>query len=177
MDEVGRGTSTFDGLALAQAIAEHLLQKNKSFSLFATHYFELTRLPEAHATAVNMHLSALEQGQDIVFLHHIEPGPASKSYGIAVAKLAGLPARALKAAHKHLDELEAQAAAHRPQLDIFNMMPDDNEELPEAVEQAETAANTIPNAALEMLADTNPDELSPREALDVLYRLKALENE
>ena len=177
MDEVGRGTSTFDGLALAQAIAEHLLQKNQSFSLFATHYFELTRLPEAHATAVNMHLSALEEGQDIVFLHHIEPGPASKSYGIAVAKLAGLPARALKAAHKHLDELEAQAAAHRPQLDIFNMMPDDNEELPEAVEQAETAANTIPNAALEMLADTNPDELSPREALDVLYRLKALENE
>lgn len=88
MDEVGRGTSTFDGLALAHAVAEHLLQKNKSFSLFATHYFELTYLPEAHAAAVNMHLSALEQGQDIVFLHQIQPGPAGKSYGIAVAKLA-----------------------------------------------------------------------------------------
>lgn len=100
MDEVGRGTSTFDGLALAHAVAEHLLQKNKSFSLFATHYFELTYLPEAHAAAVNMHLSALEQGQDIVFLHQIQPGPAGKSYGIAVAKLAGLPVRALKSAQK-----------------------------------------------------------------------------
>lgn len=114
MDEVGRGTSTFDGLALAHAVAEHLLQKNKSFSLFATHYFELTYLPEAHAAAVNMHLSALEQGQDIVFLHQIQPGPAGKSYGIAVAKLAGLPVRALKSAQKHLNELENQAAANRP---------------------------------------------------------------
>ncbi|HGO7980518.1 TPA: DNA mismatch repair protein MutS, partial [Neisseria meningitidis] len=120
MDEVGRGTSTFDGLALAHAVAEHLLQKNKSFSLFATHYFELTYLPEAHAAAVNMHLSALEQGQDIVFLHQIQPGPAGKSYGIAVAKLAGLPVRALKSAQKHLNELENQAAANRPQLDIFS---------------------------------------------------------
>ncbi len=171
MDEVGRGTSTFDGLALAQAIAEHLLQKNKSFSLFATHYFELTRLPEAHATAVNMHLSALEQGQDIVFLHHIEPGPASKSYGIAVAKLAGLPARALKAAHKHLGELEAQAAAHRPQLDIFNMMPSEDEDADVAEAPAQDAADS---AIREALADLRPDDLSPREALEALYRLKAL---
>ena len=171
MDEVGRGTSTFDGLALAQAIAEHLLQKNKSFSLFATHYFELTRLPEAHATAVNMHLSALEQGQDIVFLHHIEPGPASKSYGIAVAKLAGLPARALKAAHKHLDELEAQAAAHRPQLDIFNMMPSEDEG---ADAEAIPVQNAADSAIREALADLRPDDLSPREALEALYRLKAL---
>ena len=171
MDEVGRGTSTFDGLALAQAIAEHLLQKNKSFSLFATHYFELTRLPEAHATAVNMHLSALEQGQDIVFLHHIEPGPASKSYGIAVAKLAGLPARALKAAHKHLGELEAQAAAHRPQLDIFNMMPSEDEDADTAEVPAQDAADS---AIREALADLRPDDLSPREALEALYRLKAL---
>lgn len=127
MDEVGRGTSTFDGLALAHAVAEHLLQKNKSFSLFATHYFELTYLPEAHAAAVNMHLSALEQGQDIVFLHQIQPGPAGKSYGIAVAKLAGLPVRALKSAQKHLNELENQAAANRPQLDIFSTMPSEKE--------------------------------------------------
>ena len=172
MDEVGRGTSTFDGLALAQAIAEHLLQKNKSFSLFATHYFELTRLPEAHATAVNMHLSALEQGQDIVFLHHIEPGPASKSYGIAVAKLAGLPARALKSAHKHLNELEAQAAANRPQMDIFNMMPSENDALAET--ENELAHDTATRALMDELAALQPDDLSPREALEALYRLKGL---
>ena len=171
MDEVGRGTSTFDGLALAHAIAEHLLQKNKSFSLFATHYFELTKLPEAHATAVNMHLSALEQGQDIVFLHHIEPGPASKSYGIAVAKLAGLPNRALKAAQKHLDELEAQAAAVRPQLDIFSMMPSENRVEEEEIECAD---NPPADALVEALAQIQPDNLTPREALDALYRLKQI---
>ena len=177
MDEVGRGTSTFDGLALAQAIAEHLLQKNKSFSLFATHYFELTKLPEAHATAVNMHLSALEQGQDIVFLHHIEPGPASKSYGIAVAKLAGLPNRALKAAQKHLDELEAQAAANRPQLDIFSAMPSENGADEEGKEQeVEPVDNLQTNELTEALAQIQPDNLTPREALDALYRLKDICN-
>ena len=183
MDEVGRGTSTFDGLALAHAIAEHLLQKNKSFSLFATHYFELTKLPEAHATAVNMHLSALEQGQDIVFLHHIEPGPASKSYGIAVAKLAGLPNRALKAAQKHLDELEAQAAAVRPQLDIFSTLSSENEYSEfspneTADIEAQTAASQETNPAHHALAEAlnqlRPDDLTPREALDVLYRLKQI---
>ena len=182
MDEVGRGTSTFDGLALAHAIAEHLLQKNKSFSLFATHYFELTKLPEAHATAVNMHLSALEQGQDIVFLHHIEPGPASKSYGIAVAKLAGLPNRALKAAQKHLDELEAQAAAVRPQLDIFSTLSSENEYSGFSPDEtadieSQTAAsqeNPVHNALAEALNQIRPDDLSPREALDALYRLKQI---
>ena len=178
MDEVGRGTSTFDGLALAQAIAEHLLQKNQSFSLFATHYFELTKLPEAHATAINMHLSALEEGQDIVFLHHIEPGPASKSYGIAVAKLAGLPARALKAAHKHLDALEQQAAANQPQMDIFNTWPSESEEKEdEAATYADEQAAAVPNPLLAALAEIQPDELSPREALEALYRLKGLEKE
>lgn len=173
MDEVGRGTSTFDGLALAQAIAEHLIQKNKSFSLFATHYFELTRLPEAHAGAVNMHLSAVEQGQDIVFMHEIQPGPAGKSYGIAVAKLAGLPARALKAARKHLDSLEAQAAAHRPQLDIFNAAEGGaaGNTLEEGFEEK---AENAPHPVLEALAGTRPDHLTPREALDLLYRLKDL---
>ena len=177
MDEVGRGTSTFDGLALAQAIAEHLLQKNKSFSLFATHYFELTKLPEAHATAVNMHLSALEQGQDIVFLHHIEPGPASKSYGIAVAKLAGLPNRALKAAQKHLNDLENQAAANRPQLDIFSVMPSENGADEEGKEQeVEPVDNLQNNELAEALAQIQPDNLTPREALDALYRLKDICN-
>ena len=177
MDEVGRGTSTFDGLALAQAIAEHLLQKNKSFSLFATHYFELTKLPEAHATAVNMHLSALEQGQDIVFLHHIEPGPASKSYGIAVAKLAGLPNRALKAAQKHLNDLENQAAANRPQLDIFSAMPSENGTDEEGKEQeVEPVVHSQANELAEALAQIQPDNLTPREALDALYRLKDICN-
>ena len=175
MDEVGRGTSTFDGLALAQAIAEHLLQKNKSFSLFATHYFELTRLPEAHATAVNMHLTALEQGQDIVFLHRIEPGPASKSYGIAVAKLAGLPARALKAAQKHLGSLEAQAAAERPQLDIFCSLPSENEWPAESCpDHAAQAADTGLAMLAEALEEIDPDSLTPRQALDALYRLKEM---
>lgn len=174
MDEVGRGTSTFDGLALAHAIAEHLLQKNKSFSLFATHYFELTKLPEAHATAVNMHLSALEQGQDIVFLHHIEPGPASKSYGIAVAKLAGLPNRALKAAQKHLNEFEAQAANAQPQLDIFNLITseqDDSDSNRPSEKYEDTAPEGVLTKALNLL---NPDSLTPLEALSELYRLKEL---
>lgn len=175
MDEVGRGTSTFDGLALAQAIAEHLLQKNKSFSLFATHYFELTKLPEAHATAVNMHLSALEQGQDIVFLHHIEPGPASKSYGIAVAKLAGLPNRALKAAQKHLNDLENQAAANRPQLDIFSSMPSENR-ADEEEQEIEPVCHAQTDELTEALAQIQPDNLTPREALDALYRLKEICN-
>ena len=175
MDEVGRGTSTFDGLALAHAIAEHLLQKNKSFSLFATHYFELTKLPEAHATAVNMHLSALEQGQDIVFLHHIEPGPASKSYGIAVAKLAGLPNRALKAAQKHLNDLENQAAANCPQLDIFSAMPSENRE-DEEEQEIEPVCHAQTDELTEALAQIQPDNLTPREALDALYRLKEICN-
>ena len=167
MDEVGRGTSTFDGLALAQAVAEHLIQKNQSFSLFATHYFELTHLPEQHSAAVNMHLSALEEGQDIVFLHHIEPGPAEKSYGIAVAKLAGLPAPALKAAQKHLEQLEAQAAAHRPQMDMFNL-PED------AAPEHSPAEPTLPAAhpLLQELAALHPDELTPRQALELLYQLQ-----
>lgn len=174
MDEVGRGTSTFDGLALAHAIAEHLLQKNKSFSLFATHYFELTKLPETHATAVNMHLSALEQGQDIVFLHHIEPGPASKSYGIAVAKLAGLPNRALKAAQKHLDELEAQAANAQPQLDIFNFIPSEQDES-DGNRPSEKYEDAAPEGVLtKALNLLNPDSLTPLEALSELYRLKEL---
>lgn len=168
MDEVGRGTSTFDGLALAQAIAEHLLLKNRSCTLFATHYFELTQLPQHHPEAFNMHLSALEQGQDIVFLHHVESGPASKSYGIAVAKLAGLPARTLNAAYKYLNTLEQQANSQHKQLDMF--------------QQAETAADkdvekdvgaqeTMPPDLQTILDNLNPDELTPKAALERMYSL------
>lgn len=174
MDEVGRGTSTFDGLALAHAVAEHLLQKNKSFSLFATHYFELTYLPEAHAAAVNMHLSALEQGRDIVFLHQIQPGPAGKSYGIAVAKLAGLPNRALKAAQKYLDELEAQAADAQPQLDIFNLAQEGRGGSDAGTPADDDAGSRSDGILTETLNRLDPDKLTPLEALSELYRLKEL---
>lgn len=124
-----------------------------------------------------MHLSALEQGQDIVFLHHIEPGPANKSYGIAVAKLAGLPNRALKAAQKHLNDLENQAAANRPQLDIFSTMPSENGTDEEGKEQEiEPVDNLQTNELSEALAQIQPDNLTPREALDALYRLKEICN-
>ena len=164
MDEVGRGTSTFDGLALAQAIAEHLISKNQSLTLFATHYFELTRLPENHPGAFNMHLSALEQGQDIVFLHHIEAGPAEKSYGIAVAKLAGIPARTLNAARKHLAALEAQTAQQHPQLDMFAPLPEHD-------------AEHTPKHLAEKLRTIHPDDLTARAALDLVYELKKLADE
>ena len=164
MDEVWRGTSTFDGLALAQAIAEHLISKNQSLTLFATHYFELTRLPENHPGAFNMHLSALEQGQDIVFLHHIEAGPAEKSYGIAVAKLAGIPARTLNAARKHLAALEAQTAQQHPQLDMFAPLPEHD-------------AEHTPNPLAEKLRTIHPDDLTARAALDLVYELKKLADE
>lgn len=174
MDEVGRGTSTFDGLAIAHAVAGHLLQKNKSFSLFATHYFELTRLPETCAAAVNMHLSALEQGRDIVFLHQIQPGPAGKSYGIAVAKLAGLPNRALKAAQKYLDELESQAADAQPQLDIFNLAQEGRGGSDAGTPADDDAGSRSDGILTETLNRLDPDKLTPLEALSELYRLKEL---
>lgn len=174
MDEVGRGTSTFDGLAIAHAVAGHLLQKNKSFSFFATHYFELTRLPETCAAAVNMHLSALEQGRDIVFLHQIQPGPAGKSYGIAVAKLAGLPNRALKAAQKYLDELEAQAADAQPQLDIFNLAQERRGGSDAGTPADDDAGSRSDGILTETLNRLDPDKLTPLEALSELYRLKEL---
>ena len=160
MDEVGRGTSTFDGLALANAIAEHLLQKNQSLTLFATHYFELTRLPEKYDGVFNRHLSALEQGQDIVFLHNVQDGAAEKSYGIAVAKLAGLPPRVLKAARKHLHDLEIQAAGF--QLDLF-AESEKAEEVPEIF---------LGSKIVEKLNEINIDDLTARQALDLLYQLK-----
>ncbi|WP_027010224.1 DNA mismatch repair protein MutS [Conchiformibius kuhniae] len=164
MDEVGRGTSTFDGLAIARAAAEHLLQKNQSLCLFSTHYFELTALPQHFPNAVNMHLSALEQAADIVFLHRVEAGPAAKSYGIAVAKRAGLPARALSGAQKYLKQLEAQAQPS-PQHELFAPIPEQDDTAPAA---------PAPHPVVDELAALNPDELSPRQALDALYRLRRL---
>jgi len=170
MDEVGRGTSTFDGLAIAQAAAEHLVQKNQSATLFATHYFELTRLPESSPAAFNMHLSALEQGSEIVFLHRIEAGPAEKSYGIAVAKLAGLPPRALAAARRHLAALEAQTATQSPQLDMFAAEP----EAESAPPQAAFRQPENPNPIIQALRETDADNLTARQALELVWQWKAM---
>ena len=160
MDEIGRGTSTFDGLALASGIAAHLHNKTQAFTLFATHYFELTGFPADHHGAVNMHVSAVEAASNIVFLHHIEPGPASKSYGIAVAKLAGIPAGVVNHARHALQALETQQLDARAQVDLFAVPP-------EAVEPAQSRL-------AQALGNMDPDTLSPREALEALYRLKKL---
>ncbi|MFC4929827.1 DNA mismatch repair protein MutS [Massilia sp. GCM10023247] len=170
MDEVGRGTSTFDGLALAWAIARHLIDHSRSFTLFATHYFELTQLPENHPSAANVHLSAVEHKDTIVFLHAVQDGPASQSYGLQVAQLAGVPPAVIKAARKHLARLESQAVGATPQLDLFA--------LPCAEAEAEPApaapAAAAPSALLDALAGIDPDALTPREALQQLYELKRL---
>ena len=160
MDEIGRGTSTFDGLALASGIATHLHNKVQCFALFATHYFELTEFPATHAAAVNMHVSAAESGNDIVFLHEIQSGPASRSYGVQVARLAGMPAAVLHHARHALAALESGAQDARAQVDLFAPPPETAAAGPSAVEIA--------------LAQINPDALSPREALDALYSLHRL---
>jgi DNA mismatch repair protein MutS len=162
MDEIGRGTSTFDGLALASAIAAHLHDRNRAFTLFATHYFELTEFPTRHPQAINVHVSATESGRDVVFLHEIEAGPASRSYGVQVARLAGMPERIVRQARTTLEALEAQSRAGQAQVDLFAAAPN-SEPLP-----------TL-SAAEQALAQLQPDTLSPREALDALYRLKALQ--
>ena len=175
MDEVGRGTSTFDGLALAQAIAEYLLQKNKSLTLFATHYFELTKLPERFQDAFNMHLNALEQGQDIVFLHQVEAGPASKSYGVAVAKLAGLPTKALHSAQQYLHQLEQKQREQQAQLGLFqDWESEEAAAAPVLTQVVATEADNKYAACIEALQRLQPDELTPRAALDALYKLQAL---
>ena len=173
MDEVGRGTSTFDGLALAWAIARHLIETSRSFTLFATHYFELTQLPEQHPSAVNVHLSAVEHKDSIVFLHAVQDGPASQSYGLQVAQLAGVPPSVIRAARKHLARLEAQALDATPQLDLFApAASDDADASPEAAPAPAQA--TAESPALALLDAIDPDALSPREALERLYELKRL---
>jgi DNA mismatch repair protein MutS len=180
MDEVGRGTSTFDGLALAWAIARHLIDSSRSFTLFATHYFELTQLPEAHPSAVNVHLSAVEHKDSIVFLHAVQDGPASQSYGLQVAQLAGVPPSVIRAARKHLARLESQALdGATPQLDLFAPAPcDETEDAVDAVKAAEAAAVAVQEVqaspALDLLGQIDPDALTPREALERLYELKRL---
>ena len=161
MDEIGRGTSTFDGLALAFSIARHLLEKNRSLTLFATHYFELTRLNTEYPECANVHLDAVEHGHRIVFLHALEEGPASQSYGIEVAALAGIPATVIRDAKRRLRALENRDIGNRPQAALFAPLP-----------EPETAPLSHP--VLTALADIDPDSLSPREALEQLYALKRM---
>jgi DNA mismatch repair protein MutS len=161
MDEVGRGTSTFDGLALAWAIARQLLERNKALTLFATHYFEMTRIALEYKEAANVHLDAVEHKDTIVFLHAVEEGPASQSYGLQVAQLAGVPKAVIQRARRILQQLEDASRAGGAQADLFARS---------APAEPEPAADAL----RETLAQVNPDELSPREALELLYRLKKL---
>ncbi|NOU00737.1 MAG: DNA mismatch repair protein MutS [Gallionella sp.] len=161
VDEIGRGTSTFDGLALAYAIARHLLEKNRSYTLFATHYFELTRLSEEFTQLANVHLAAIEHQHSIVFLHSVNEGAASQSYGLQVAALAGVPNDVIRAAKKQLLKLEQNSAAQNPQGDLFDKKP-------VAIEEPEE------HPLLSSLRDLQPDEMSPKEALEKIYQLKKL---
>ncbi len=173
MDEIGRGTSTFDGLSLAWACADHLAKQVKAFTLFATHYFELTSLDEQCATVSNVHLDAVEHADNIVFLHAVKPGPANQSYGLQVAKLAGVPKNVINVARQQLSLLESQAQqqhAAQPQLGLFEppISPDST--------QQSNAAPAV-NPALARLTDIEPDELTPKNALELIYELKSLHNE
>ena len=160
MDEIGRGTSTFDGLSLAWACAETLADKVRAFTLFATHYFELTQLPDHHPATRNVHLSAVEHEDNIVFLHEVKTGPANQSYGLQVAQLAGVPKAVIERARHHLQQLEQHTVTQTtqqhdsPQVDLFSTLQ------PSALESA--------------LADVDINNLSPLEALNVLAQLKAL---
>lgn len=162
MDEIGRGTSTYDGLSLAWACAETLASRIKAMTLFATHYFELTMLPEKIAHVVNVHLDAVEHGDTIAFMHSVQDGAASKSYGLAVAALAGVPRDVIKRARQKLKELEtlsshaSASSIEGSQLTLLN-------------------SNVEPSSpALEALENLDPDTLSPRQALEWVYRLKSL---
>jgi len=158
MDEIGRGTSTFDGLSLAWACGVELATRIRAFTLFATHYFELTTLPEEYPGIANVHLDAVEHGDSIVFLHSVKEGPANQSYGLQVAGLAGVPRSIIDRARLRLRELENSAQRHTEQQ----------------VEQMSLFTPAPEGPALEALRSLEPDELSPRQALDELYRLKKL---
>ncbi|MDO6385770.1 DNA mismatch repair protein MutS [Uliginosibacterium sp. 31-12] len=159
MDEIGRGTSTFDGMALAYSIAKHLLDKNLSYSLFSTHYFELTRLGQDYPECANVHLGAVEHGHSIVFLHAVQDGPASQSYGIEVAALAGIPPAVVRDAKRRLRALENREVASGPQDDLFASLPE-----PEPAQ--------VSHPALSALAELDPDSMTPREAMEALYALR-----
>jgi DNA mismatch repair protein MutS len=166
LDEIGRGTATFDGLAIAWAVAEHLHDANQCRAVFATHYHELTRLAERLEGGANAHLRAKEWKGDLVFLHEVAPGAADRSYGIQVAKLAGLPKRAVERARAVLARLEASGGSARAEI---------VDELPLFAQVL--AESRSPSALENALADIDPDALTPKQALEALYRLKAIKPE
>ena len=165
LDEIGRGTSTYDGLALASACAVYLARSIGAYTLFATHYFELTQLADNEESVANVHLQAVEHKDRIIFLHSVRAGPASQSYGLQVAALAGIPASVLKQARGHLALLEKRQRAETPQLGLF-----DQAEASPAV----TAEPARPDRVRQRVAKIDPDALTPREALALLYELKDL---
>lgn len=157
MDEVGRGTSTFDGLSLAWACAHHLAQGIRAFTLFATHYFELTSLADEIATVKNVHLDATEYGDKLIFLHTVQQGPANQSYGIQVAKLAGVPDSVIQRAKQKLQTLENEAyQQHAPIAQQQDLFAEPQQEHPVVLQ----------------LREINPDQLTPKEALELMYQLK-----
>ncbi|WP_242691370.1 DNA mismatch repair protein MutS [Lysobacter enzymogenes] len=165
MDEIGRGTSTYDGLALAEACARHLAHHNRAYTLFATHYFELTALAEPGNGIANVHLDAVEHGEQLVFMHAVKDGPADRSFGLQVAALAGLPKSVVKQARGRLIELENQGR-ETPKPSFAKAALD-------APQQFGLFAAPS-SAALDALAEVDPDELTPKQALEALYRIKAL---
>ena len=165
LDEIGRGTSTYDGLALALAIAAAMAQRVQAFTLFSTHFLELTALAQKLPSVENVHLGVLEHKRKVVFLHTVEPGAASQSYGIQVAKLAGIPGKVLQHARNHLHKL-VQAASQGQATDFTDLFTED---IPE---------DEFEHPAVERLKTLNIDDLSPRVALETLYELKtAVEKE
>ncbi|WP_339671425.1 DNA mismatch repair protein MutS [Dasania marina] len=177
MDEIGRGTSTFDGLSLAWAAAIHLAEQVKAFTLFATHYFELTALPDSYAQVSNVHLDATEHNDHIVFLHSIQEGPASKSYGLQVAKLAGIPKQVVDAAKQKLQELESGSVADGSQP-VATAIPA-SVSAPKAAAPASSSPQpdmfaVAEHPAISKLNNINPDNLTAKQALDLLYELKKL---
>ena len=177
MDEVGRGTSTFDGLSLAWSCAEHLAQNTGAYTLFATHYFEMTQLTENNPGVVNVHLTATEHKDHIVFLHHVEDGPASQSYGLQVAKLAGVPDQVIAQAKHKLLSLENGSADAQPSNMSASTQPTpipipSSNKVAETVFQSDMFAISEPSKVELALEKISPDDLTPREALALLYELK-----
>ena len=174
MDEIGRGTSTYDGLSLAWSAAKWLAEEKQAFTLFATHYFELTTMPDELDNVVNIHLDAVEHGEKIVFMHTVKEGAANRSYGLQVAALAGVPDSVIKQAKAKLHSFEQQEfqKPHIQQLSLFPV--DEPVDKPVKKPVATKTTKEKPNPALELLKENSPDDLTPRQALDLFYEIKKL---
>jgi DNA mismatch repair protein MutS len=172
LDEIGRGTATFDGLSIAWATVEHLHDSNQCRALFATHYHELTAMAEKLGAALNVTVSVKEWKDNIVFLHEVIPGAADRSYGIQVAKLAGLPKPVIARARQVLARLEKTQG--KPNAEVLKDLPLFAAMTPTEPEADENDADARRGELANALAELDPDNMSPREALDAMYRLKAL---